>query len=114
MKTDLACALGIGVATEVCADTAIIGGIMAARGKAPWSFVAVAGGLAVAGIAVLLRMLPAIEDAVVDLAAEQLEGGCCCDGECGCGHDAEDVPAEGESPRAARIPLRGSYTTATL
>lgn len=85
MKTDIAKGIGLAVATEVCADTAIIGGILASRGKASWNFVAVAGGLAIAGLYALIKMTPAIEDAVVDLAAERLEKGDCSGGEaCAC------------------------------
>lgn len=71
MKTSLAKGVGVAVATEVAADTAIISGIMATRGKAPRAFVAVAGCLAVAGLALLARMLPVIEDEVLKTAAEQ-------------------------------------------
>lgn len=71
MKTTIAKSLGAAVVTEVAADTAVIGGVLAAKGKAPRALVAVAGCIAVLGLAALARMLPVLEDEVIELAAEQ-------------------------------------------
>lgn len=72
MKTSLAKGLGTAIVTEVAADTAILGGILSARNKGvPRSVVAVAGCIAVAGLAMLARMLPVLEDEIVKTAAEQ-------------------------------------------
>lgn len=72
-QTGLAKGIGVALATEVCADVAIIGAVKAARGKAPWRYAAVAGGLAAVGVAALVRLIPQIEAAVLSLAAESLE-----------------------------------------
>lgn len=71
MKTSLAKGIGLALATEVAADSAVIGGVLSAKGKVPRAFVAVAGCLAVAGLALLARMLPVLEDEVVKAAVEQ-------------------------------------------
>ena len=72
MASTLAKGLATAVVTEVAADTAVIGGVMAATRKSvPGPFVAVAGCIAVAGLAMLVRMLPVLEDEVIKTAAEQ-------------------------------------------
>jgi hypothetical protein len=71
MKTSLAKGLGAAIVTEVAADTAVIGGVMAARGKAPLLLPVVAGCVAAAGLALLVRMLPVLEKDAVKMAAEK-------------------------------------------
>ena len=71
MKTAIAKGIATAIVTEVAADTAVIGGVLAARKKAPRGLVAVAGCIAVAGLALLARLIPVIEDEVIETAKEQ-------------------------------------------
>jgi hypothetical protein len=71
MKTAIAKGIAAAVVTEVAADTAVIGGVLAARKKAPRTLVAVASCIAVAGLAILARIVPVIEDEVIQTAKEQ-------------------------------------------
>ena len=71
MKISLAKGIAAAVITEIAADSAIIGGVLAAKKKAPVALPVVAGCLVVVGAVALVKAMPSLEAGLAKLAADQ-------------------------------------------